>query len=158
MATQIPNKTGFYPYHCGAKPLKYGINDTLDSILFILHKKINEKRLRDLMNDVNSHLERTESFHYGLSEGFINSIDKNAVIEHAVPSHELIMILKAQNPKTRDELMDFMRSHYYICLITPIEDQKLRDHKLSKYMPKNWKVWNERYEKAEIKILINPGK
>ena len=151
-----PNKNGFYPRHCGTKPLKYDINNTLDIILFMLHMNVFETRLRNFMNDVNAYLERNESFHYGLSEGFLATGE--GFIEHGVPSHELIKIIRERNPKTREELLDFMRKNYHICLVTHEEDERLRKLKLIKSMPDDWKHWSERYERAGIKIIVQPGK
>jgi len=66
-------------------------------------------------------------------------------------------MLREKNPQSREELLNFMKNYYFICLITHKEDDKLREVKLTKSMPKNWTSWKERYDKAGIKITINPG-
>ncbi len=156
-------KNGYYPNHRTNQSLKAKLDDTLDVIHFMIGKNIREARMRVLINDVYEHLERYESFHYGISvmaQKLSQLSAKDVVLEHAVPSNVVINKLKSQKPN-RSDLLQFFRDHYFLCFITKNENICLNKVGLKFKMPpnwnQNWKNWICRYKAADISLSVNPG-
>lgn len=161
------NSRGFYPSHGANGKSKEVIEDVLTTIRFVLRLKLRDQRLRCFVNDVFEYLERTEGFHYGLSEKVLILLKngeistENVILDHAVPSVIINKALKLRSFNTNCELKDFLRNHYSICFITKDENKILNKKKYKQRMPDGWNIdfdnWDARYKKAGIKIAVNPG-
>ena len=165
-----PNSNGNYLSHCNPHPAQEIIED--DNVSVILNNfnnnwNIRETRLKDLIDDVYHNLERTEGFHYGVSKevcklkGENGEIPTNKVIrEHAVPATIVIEEIKRRVIVTgviqsEEDLLGFLKEHYYMCYVTKKEDKKLNKKK----MPNNWNDWDNwiaRYKKAGIELDEKP--
>ena len=162
------NSQGYYPRYSGSNSSKIDLNDTLDAILYIMHKNIREQRLRHLINDVFEYLEKNAGFHFGVSDAYeklktsgVVLTSKNVVLEHAVPSTVIIAQMKKTQIINRKSLLNFLMEHYFICLINNAENQKLSGLGLHRRMPQNWNNdwvhWDVRYKAAGIKLKVKPG-
>lgn len=168
-----PNSNGNYLSHCNPHPAQEIIED--DNVSVILNNfnnnwNIRETRLKDLIDDVYHNLERTEGFHYGVSEAAWALRDENGWIpkrmvtcEHAVPStiviEEMRNEIENESITTEQELLNFLRTHFYMCLITKNEDNSLRIAGLHRRMPetwnRNWNNWIVRYNYVGINLNEN---
>jgi hypothetical protein len=180
MKTYIPNHQGFYPQHSGTHLQSLNRKDILDTVLFTLKRKIREVRKRCFINDVYESLERDESFHFGYSKKVLELINnneeltsENVTLEHAIPNTRVIEEMRKKFPikldklsakiklSEREKLLEFLKSHYYMCLITKKEDDDIRKEKLCRTMPSNWDFisgkWYARYKQARIEIKLCPS-
>ena len=169
-----PNKNGNYLSHCNPRPTQNIIED--DNVKVILSNynnnlNIRETRLKDLIDDVYHNLEKTEGFHYGVSEAAWALRDENGQIptnmvirEHAVPSTIVIEEMRNEigngSITTEQELLDFLRRHFYMCLITREENGRFNaNNGLIDDMPenwnKNWDNWIARYQQVDINLHEN---
>jgi hypothetical protein len=159
------NKNGFYPGFIANGNSIEVIEDVLTAIRFLLKLKIRDQRLRCFVNDIFEYLERMEGFHYGLTEKAQRLSKKgeistdNVTLDHAVPSIILNRTLKQEKFNTNEELLEFLRKHYFMCLITKEEDKKLNKYKQT--MPddwnNDWENWDARYKKVDIVLKVLPG-
>jgi hypothetical protein len=159
-----PNLKGNFPSHCNSKKGNTEINTYLETIILNLGKK--DKccfgNIRNNINNVNGYLEMHEGYYYGLSEGFIKNEDKPSIrIEHGIPAKVLIRILNRMQLTSNEELLDFLRSVYSICLVTKEEDKKIDKAGYREKMPDGWNIpddWRIRYVYSGINLLKSPGR
>jgi len=160
------NKAGVYPSHCANGKSTDSIDDILSTIRFISSKNIKEVRLRCFVNDVYAYLERKEGYHYGISEKAYNLAQSGEIsshtvtLDHGVPSKVINMAIKEKAFKTNEELLNFLRGNYYMCLITKDED-KLVNAEYQESMPAEWNNnvinWQIRYKMVGIELRGVPG-
>jgi hypothetical protein len=184
-----PNKYGKYPsWSCNMRS-RSDPNELANEMLqyfreFIEHRNGNLDILkgedwsflrgkhRSLMDKLFGVFERQEGFYYGLSSDIQNIIEQGifdlngcARVEHGIPGAEIARILLTQinNNQINDKksLIDFLKNHYPVCLVTLEEDQRITNAGYFSTMPQNWTInndWVIRYELADIELKSHPGK
>jgi hypothetical protein len=160
--TKLPNPWGYYPADSGYGKMKFNPIESATAVLALLKIPYTGKALRILTDGINNYLQRTEGYHYGISKGFAEAQSKRGVtVEHGIPLKvQIEMMINKINSgeiKTPENILQFLRDHYTVCLITKDENARLNAAKMGHRMPENWKDWTERYKIANIDLVQLPG-
>ena len=161
------NSEGFYPKHCGkvtnqTAKLK-DVNHLINMIMLNVHFDYMQRYIKLWLNDINNYLERTLKFHYGLSKGFLAlpPEQKNGefvIIEHGLTADTQIKTIREmlldERISTNEQLFQFLKDTYSICLITVTENAVLDSNGYRKNRPAEWK---KAYEECGIQLVIEPG-